>query len=270
VQGCTLTDLENLQSGQGGAASSNAATTVTTGMASNNTTSGPTAMGYAGVVLADAPISYWRLGDAGDKAIDEAAGANNGMYMGGVMLGSPGAIAAETNTAALLNGTDAYVDFGDVLGFPGNAAFSIEAWVAPTSLQGLRGIVTKSRFDNVSGVINGFRLTSLDGTVRFQRVSFDGDDGVASSTALPLGRYSHIVATYDGEAMALFVDAELVGSLPSSTPISSLGAFAVGADFMHESGPTAFFAGSFDEVAVYSYALPAARITAHYQAAQSP
>ena len=65
----------------GAAASSS---TLTTG-GSDATTSGA----YATQVLADSPVSYWRLGETSGTTASDAAGSNAGSYAGGVTLGQP-------------------------------------------------------------------------------------------------------------------------------------------------------------------------------------
>src|SRR5262245_26734042 len=60
---------------------------------------------YAAAVLADAPLSYWRLGDAVTPvAKDSASGRHDGVYKGGVTLGVVGAIANDPDTAVAFDG----------------------------------------------------------------------------------------------------------------------------------------------------------------------
>lgn len=61
--------------------------------------SGWTAKGYAAVVWADAPVGYWRLGEAnGTTAVDEM-GNGNGTYVNSPTLGDTGALDGDANTA---------------------------------------------------------------------------------------------------------------------------------------------------------------------------
>jgi hypothetical protein len=77
----------------------------------------------------------------------------------------------------------------------------------------------------------------------------------------------HVVGTYDGSEMRLYVNAQLVASGASSLAIqSSPCTFNIGATHCGAMGTN--FQGWVDEVALYGTALPLARIQAHYQAAQ--
>ena len=74
--------------------------------------------------------------------------------------------------------------------------------------------------------------------------------------------YSHIVATYDGVQMSVYVNG--VMEVMQTASFSIAGAandLVVGAE---AGGAEAFFDGAMDEVAVYDHVLPAARVSAHY------
>src|SRR6266849_10213854 len=50
-------------------------------------------LGYAQVVLADAPVAYWRLGETTGATAVDSAGTNPATVFGGVTLGQAGALA---------------------------------------------------------------------------------------------------------------------------------------------------------------------------------
>src|SRR4029077_18308996 len=69
---------------------------------------------YSSTVLADGPVSYWRLGEqSGTTALDIGTGANNGAFTGGYTLGVGGAIVSDINTAGAFNGSTGYVSVPD-------------------------------------------------------------------------------------------------------------------------------------------------------------
>ncbi|HZO16152.1 MAG TPA: LamG domain-containing protein, partial [Polyangiaceae bacterium] len=85
-----------------------------------------------------------------------------------------------------------------------------------------------------------------------------------TASAPPLGAYTHVVGTYDGTVMRLFVNAASAGTLtdpraaaPKDVP------FFVGIRSLYAGG----FKGDIDEVAVYDKALSPQRVQAHYDAA---
>ena len=105
------------------------------------------AAGYRDAVLAEGPRGYWRLGEqSGSTAADETANASAGSYLGGVTLGVPGAVAADSNTAIGLDGANDYASMGDpasgVLDF-GTTDFSVEFWLK-TAVNGEKAALSRS------------------------------------------------------------------------------------------------------------------------------
>ena len=71
--------------------------------------------------------AYWRLGETtGTLAVDQLGGAP-GTYLNGAVLGAPGALAGDANTAVTLDGGNDQVNMHD----PGSGGSSTSA--APTS-----------------------------------------------------------------------------------------------------------------------------------------
>ena len=60
---------------------------------------------YAATVLADAPVGYWRLGEASGTSAADEIGAHNGTYVGSPTLGVTGIPGSAGNTAMTLNGS---------------------------------------------------------------------------------------------------------------------------------------------------------------------
>ena len=82
---------------------------------------------------------------------------------------------------------------------------------------------------------------------------------------LPSGVFVHVVATYDGAQMRVYVNGRETGAgatdntaMPATTVNAFIGSAGIG---------TNYFKGDIDEVAVYDKALSAVQIAAHYAAA---
>jgi hypothetical protein len=213
---------------------------------------------YACEVKADTPLAYWRLGDVATPAAVDASGqAHDGLYMGAVQLGSPGALSGDPDSAATFDGATTFVIAGDIFDFAGTAAMSVEAWVRPTVTDDAsRGIVAKEG----GSPPQGWALSLRQGTVSFQRFR-DGAIESVDGGAIPEDRYSHVVVTYDEVTMRLYVNGGLVGSAAGTLSlIDHLEPLALGA---RDSGRVIKFAGDLDEVAVYGEALSSTRIEAH-------
>ena len=138
--------------------------------------------------------------------------------------------------------------------------FSVEAWVMPKKNLALQWIALRSVAPNGAA---DFGLTQKesstdDGTQRFGFGVSAGNKffQVESAHPLELGRFYHVVGTYDGTAVRIFVDGQLEGSLASpgsrvvlSTPLS-----------LGNAGAFWPFDGAADEVKVYERALTAADV----------
>src|SRR5207245_2849368 len=72
--------------------------------------------GYAGTVLNDNPLGYWRLGEPGGTTLVDATSNHlDGSYSGTPTLGVTGALTGDPDTAASFNGTS----WGTVTAAPG-------------------------------------------------------------------------------------------------------------------------------------------------------
>lgn len=223
---------------------------------------------YAGEVMDDGPVAYWRLGESsGSTAVDETTNGHDGTY-NGPTLGASGALAEDTDTAASFDGVDDYVDIGNKF-FGGWGAFTVEVWVYPNTLPANSNpeghntdedhIIHKAG----SGDDN-FGLTIADGGTAFYIDT--GTAYTAVATAPSVGEWTHIVAVYDGSEMRIYIDGSLDASMSASGSLgTNTNAVNIGGRFDNDFG---WVDGTIDEVAVYETALSATRIQAHYDAAQ--
>ena len=209
-------------------------------------------------VLADHPAGYWRLGEpSGTSAAADASGNGNvGRYEIGVQLGQPGAVSAR-DTAAAFYGSAAVV-VPDASSLNLTSALTVEAWVRPTATSENGGIFEKT----IGGAVNTqFSLLVEGGAAKFRvRPAGSSSPVTVAGPALPLGLWSHVAGTFDGSALHLYVNGELVGSGAATTLAGGSGQSLIG-----RLGSGLYsFQGTLDEVALFAEALPAERIRAHY------
>jgi len=217
---------------------------------------------YRELVLGDGPSGYWRLGDSGSVAVDEL-GANNGTYSGACGLGIPGAIAADANTAVAFDGSSCHVTLPNAFDFPGNQAFSVEAWVTG-ALDGTFRFVFSKETRGVQNPIDGYGLLMQPGGLELERVV--STTNKESPSAPITSTFSHVVGAYDGGSMLLYLDGQIVGATPDTRVANAADIAAI----IGSSSTGNFFLGSIDEVAVYPFALSAAQVAAHYAKGTAP
>jgi len=218
---------------------------------------------YRAAVLADLPLAYWRLGEtSGTVARDETGHGHDGAYTGAFTRGTPGALAGDPDTAVTLDGVTGEVDVGDNFDFAGQVPFSFEAWVKPAVIDSqYRHVVTKMAFDTQGFPQVGTYVILEQGntTLGFERWQDGGTVLAVETSAFPAaGLWAHVVATYDGGTGTLYVNGAAVQSATSAGGVQANGVPMLWGNLLH---------GVLDEIAVYGAALPASRVTAHYDAA---
>jgi Concanavalin A-like lectin/glucanases superfamily len=260
-----------------------AGTLPTTGAAFTATTKntsdgfGASSSFYRDTVLPDNPSGYWRLGEtaATESAADASAGgANAGTYVNEPLLGASGA-SRDGDTASDTSGAG----YG-LLPRLVSTDLSIEAWfnTTATSKRTGAGNWVQAPF-MILGSFNyccytrsfGMALTG-DGRV----VAGTGESlytlASPSGTAYNDGNWHHVIFTrvQSSGAVALYVDGSSkatgttgTGTLDAS-PTIGLGIAAYNGRELRNP-----FDGRIDEVAQYSTALSASRVSAHYAARNS-
>jgi hypothetical protein len=230
-------------------------------------TAGPLRADYLSAVLADNPVSYYRLGEAGGPTANDSSGnGNNGTYAaGGVTYSVPGAIVGDSNSAVTFDGSTGNVTTPNVLGND----FTLELWIKTSvaSLSGSHAFEGNGLvWSDVGGAANDFTLGYLNNTVAF--TTGTNDDTISATTALNDGKWHYIAATrIKGGAKNLYVDGalEATGTTLNNT-LNDNPNIVIGANTLDDR----FFNGSVDETAFYTTALTSAQVLTHFNAAVVP
>jgi Concanavalin A-like lectin/glucanases superfamily len=232
---------------------------------------------YSTAVLADHPISYWRLNETSGTTAIDSTGTHNGGYTNAILgqvgynLGSdPSALAASFGQLAV---QDSFVG-GMALDVAtnANAVFSVEAWVNGLPLVPSAGIVGKGPsqseefYLDCGGSQNAFRFF-VRGT--------NGNATNAVSTVIPDGNWHHLVGVCDqvNSNLYLYVDGRLSASTPDSGGIRTTPNLYMNIGSRQSSASGSYdlqYGGSISDVAVYNYALSAAQVQNHYLTAGIP
>ncbi len=206
-------------------------------------------------------VSWWRAEGNGADEI----GTNHGTPHNGTGF-TPGLV----EQAFSFDGLNGYVQvpYSSNLSSP---SYTVEAWVKPTA-----PVADSTGQDLIFGQSFGLaQLAVRAGTTGVQpRFHFGTGDVVNYPAAiatndLRLNEYSHLVGTWNGTELKLYVNGLLNAQVtPSRAPVDSQCAFFIGG--FNDSGACAysgqFFQGDIDEVSYYTRALTTSEIQALYAA----
>lgn len=227
---------------------------------------------YDSVVLADSPSSYWKLNESsGPTLADSTGGGNtataqaisdNGLYVGGVTYGQPGAISGDN--AVTLDGSSGYVT--SLLSYTNPGPFSVEVWFKTTTTAG--------------GMLIGFGDHQTGSSGNYDRHIYMTNSGqlvfgtccsvttIETSGSYNDGNWHYAVGTWANNTLSFYVDGSLIGTATGNLQ-SYTGYWRLGYDNLGgwPSSPSSYyFAGTIDDAAVYDYALSATQIANHYSA----
>lgn len=227
---------------------------------------------YAQAVLADNPVVYYEFDENSGAmvAVDSSGNGNTGFY-DNVSLGNAGATPV-LGGAAGFNGSNSFVAVPPLgsavsLGGHGNDRFTIECWINPQLATGA-SIYSYDGWEN--GALNylwdwngaGIQF-SMDGNVTGGAIVFD------SNPPIPVGQWTYLAAVYDDAAsnVVVYVNGQVTGANAFTTAVpvdfepAEIGSWSSGGRF---------FDGLIEDFAIYTNALPAERIQAHYATAAGP
>lgn len=157
------------------------------------------------------------------------------------------------------DGTDDYVVTTTDSRLQGNNSFSVTAWVKPNSFGSANAVVALFG----SSTDKGYWLNvGSDGSVTLW-ISTNGSAQSAPPTyagTISTGQWSHLVGTFDGSAIKIYVNGRLISSGSVSGPVhtvSTSNAFTIG-----RLGATSadYFNGLIDDVRIYKYALSSQQV----------
>ena len=214
---------------------------------------------YSTAVLSDQPAAYWRLDDpANGGATDASAHGQVGVLIGGVVAGVPGPIGDAT--AMAFDGNNGAVK--DTTSLTVGPDFSIEAWVkaSPGASGPIVSVDSGDTRTRMLYVEQGHFWGRQDNSQNWPA------SAVMSSDLDPT-TWHHVVFVSEGTAtLTLYVDGATSGSAsvaPTDVPFTAIAALgtSTSAPWMGR------FAGALTNVALYTQALSASQVQAHYQAA---
>ena len=189
-------------------------------------------------------VASYTFGERRGRTVVDRSGSGNR----GTLRGARRSRAGRRGKALLLRGRDDYLHVRDSQSLDLSTAMTLEAWVRPTAAGGRRSVVVKRRSRGVAYALfasNGHRRAG--GWIR--TTERRGGTGAR----LPLRRWSHLAATYDGSRLRVYVNGRLRSTNRINGPIvAGQGPLKIGAGFK----------GKIDNVRIWRTALPGATLRA--------
>ncbi|HUR46790.1 MAG TPA: LamG-like jellyroll fold domain-containing protein, partial [Candidatus Saccharimonadales bacterium] len=218
---------------------------------------------YNGLVLADAPVGYWRLNEAAYVTPTAAnsgslAAAGNANYYGGAIDGAeaprpPAFFGFESgNTALQLDGVNDFVGSLSSL-LNGKPRFTLTGWIRRNGTQAARTGLFGQNDIVEFGYINNSTLECWT------------DNGLDIPNAIPDAQWAHIALVSEGSPgkMSMYTNGLLAGSRTSTLPGDNAFKFNIGGGGIFDATGN-YFNGQIDEVAIFDKALTADQIQAQY------
>ncbi|RLG81397.1 MAG: hypothetical protein DRO40_09710, partial [Thermoprotei archaeon] len=221
-------------------------------------------------------VGYWSFDEGtGTTAYDSSDEGNDGSLGGGTASKMPKWTAGHSVSgghrvsggagALQFDGENDYVDCGSDESLNITDAITIEAWVYTRGHSAYMGILNK--WDWTGGGHRSYGLIITSANVFRMSLSSDGTDDTrviceSSAISATTDQWYHVVGSYGGTDIVLYVNAILVDSDQFTGPIhSSPNSALIGA---YDLGNTAYFDGIISEVRIYNRALSAEEIRYHY------
>ncbi|HLX70997.1 MAG TPA: LamG-like jellyroll fold domain-containing protein, partial [Verrucomicrobiae bacterium] len=269
------------------------------------------AQSYSNAVQALNPVAYWPLAEStapGSLYVATNSGtlgaAGNGYYEtwwqtngnpglltnGNSIVHIAGAITGDSDTAMQQGAVGQYVVIPRTTngvfnpGVTLTAPFSIEAWVFPTNgtanqlkpilVEGFNTVLATNLNNDIAPVATygGASIGMFSSFIYFNTFNFGTKNEIDTAT-LPLNKWYHIVATFDGTTMRLYTNGVQVATkAPAAnafgqryTPdlVSPL-IIGGGNELGISGGANVEFGGGIDEVAIYNSVLSQAQVTSHF------
>lgn len=205
---------------------------------------------YVSAILALNPVAYYRMNDPyGATMVDSSGNHNNGVYSGTVAFRQVSLITKDVTARSVsLDGITGHAT-GPALPSVVDS-FTLECWAHPLSITELGGLIS---------------LGGGSGYMRFTNASIEVLNSNVASIAtslltLPNNSTNHIVYTKNGANVHIYLNGgDQTGTVANSTAVAS-STTLIGCDV----GPSSFFTGNLQEVAIYNYALSAAQVQTNY------
>ncbi|MDP3940909.1 MAG: DUF2341 domain-containing protein [bacterium] len=209
--------------------------------------------------LSNGLVGYWKMDESASPAIDSSGNGNSGTWTGGATASS----AAKFASGITLDGNGDYVAVANSSVYKLASNFTLSAWIKTgTSVAATGTIFSTNTTKNF-----GYDMEVLNTGI----VEFDIGPGTQistnGSTNLHDNTWHHVVGTYDGSVMVLYID----GNQVSRRNVTGSVTYNATALHIGTSGAiNNYFNGVIDEVRIYNRGLSADEVANLYNFAPGP
>lgn len=198
----------------------------------------------------EGPVAEWRLDEGAGEMVSDATGSGIAAYIRGAVWARCG------ETYVLQFETQgAHVNCGNPPSVAVSGPISLEAWAYPTRRPDSETGIAGKGFDSYGLTIYG------DGAFYW----YVSGGGNKCSGSARIKEWNHIVGTFDGETMCLFLNGKLENTHASQAKtVASGGDFLIGCIGHGGATTTDSFRGFIGGVRVYSRALAESEVQQHY------
>lgn len=229
---------------------------------------------YDTTVLNDTPLAFYRMNDTTSTLTDAGPNAVNGTYGSAVALGVPGLTSPNYTAASFPGGNYDPTLFAQVLPTAQlqPSVVSVEAWVDASALNSANRYQPIVAYGNYrTGTSYQLTITPINQFFFSVHTATASPSVVATTTSTP-GQIFHIIGTYDGTGLKLYINGVLQGQGSATGAINYGGvlnwtglAVASGFDPL-TNHPLENYAGTIADVSIYNYALTGTQVMNHYLA----
>jgi hypothetical protein len=196
-------------------------------------------------------VAAYNFNQGTGTMVPDASGTGND----GTISGAAWSVLGKYGGALSFDGVSSRIDIADADSLDLTTAFTLEAWVYPTATSGWRTVILKEQPDNFTYAL----YARGDADVPSGWANMSGiQHAVEGTSALPLHTWTHVVTTFDGSMLQLYVNGVLVrefGLSRAAATVSS-GDLRIGGNAIWDE----YFKGRIDEVRIYNRALSPAEI----------